>query len=132
MTARDLGARLFARALVTLMRPAALNYEVVAAQARLLNLQRAPVPDFALFVNVTNSFVDKRDERTLFGSPLLEIADLPPDDAPMRRVLKIHFLREPNRANRPVVELHGDLTEAFRRALGERILENAARVCATA
>jgi amino acid adenylation domain-containing protein len=132
MAARDLGARLFARALVTLLRPASLNYEVVVAQARLLNLQRAPVPDFALFVNVTNSFVDKTEERALFGHPLLEIVDLPPDDAPMRRVLKIHFLREPNRANRPVVELHGDLSAAFRRELGERILENAARLCATA
>ena len=126
--AHDRLCRAAARAASALLPGADLDFEVALAQARLAAMRTTPERDFAVAVNVLNSFVDE-PRRTLFGLPVAGAPVHPTYDPPFRRVLELYFLRDSDGYR---LMLNGDLRETFRHALGLAVLHDIEQVHAAA
>ncbi|MGE3277623.1 MAG: amino acid adenylation domain-containing protein [Vicinamibacterales bacterium] len=120
--------RAAAWAATALMPGADLDIEVALAQTRLAAMRRTAERDFAVGVNVLNSFIGE-PVRTLFGLPLAHAPVHPTYDPPFRRVLELYFLRD---AGGYQLMLNGDLRPAFRAALGRAVVREIEQVHAAA
>lgn len=125
---RDRLCRAVARAATVLLPGADLHFEVALAQARLAAMRMTAERDFAVGVNVLNSFVEE-PRRALFGLPVAHTPVHPTYDPPFRRVLELYFLRDTGGYR---LMLNGDLRPAFRRALGKAVIQEIERLHAAA
>jgi hypothetical protein len=111
--------RVAARTAAALWPGADLDSSVALAQARVAAMRRSSTRDFAVVVNVLNSFVSE-PRRTMFGLPVAHAPIHPTYDPLFRRVLELYFLRD---AAGYRLMLNGDLRPAFRAAIGEAVID---------